>query len=132
MILIDSNIPMYLVGADDTMRERAQRLVEVHAVGRESLVTDVEVFQELLHRYQRIRRLEAIDPAFDTLRDLVDEILPVEAADIERARRIVLGTPRLSARTAIHVAVMQRRDIGRVMSFDTGFDVVPGIERLDG
>jgi hypothetical protein len=25
---------------------------------------------------------------------------------------------------------MQGRDIGRVMSFDRGFDVVPGIERL--
>lgn len=44
----------------------------------------------------------------------------------------MLGTPRLSARDAIHVAVMQRRDVERVMSFDRAFDVVPGIERIGG
>jgi predicted nucleic acid-binding protein len=130
VIFIDSNIPMYLVGADDRMRERAQHLLEVHAAGGESLVTDVEVFQELLHRYQRINRLDAIDPAFDALRALVDDIFPIEFRVIDRARRIVLGAPRLSARDAIHLAVMQGRDIGRVMSLDHGFDDVPGIERL--
>jgi predicted nucleic acid-binding protein len=32
----------------------------------------------------------------------------------------------------LHVAVMQARDIGRIMSFDTGFDSVPGIDRIAG
>ena len=36
----------------------------------------------------------------------------------------------MSARDAIHVAVMQGRDIGTVMSFDRGFDGIPGIIRL--
>jgi predicted nucleic acid-binding protein len=42
----------------------------------------------------------------------------------------VVRTPRLSARDAIHVAIMQGRDIGRIMSFDPAFDVVTGIERI--
>jgi predicted nucleic acid-binding protein len=130
VIFVDSNIPMYLVGRDDTMRTRAQHLLEVHAVGGEALVTDVEVFQEILHRYQRVRGLEAIDPAFEALHQIVDEVLPVEYRDIERARRFVLGTTRMSARDAIHAAVMQGRDIATIMSFDTGFDIVPGIRRL--
>ena len=45
------------------------------------------------------------------------------------ARRMVSGATRLSARDAIHVAVMQGRDIGTIMSFDHGFSLVPGIER---
>jgi hypothetical protein len=130
VILVDSNIPMYLVGPTHRNKETARRLLEEAIAANESLCTDAEVLQEILHRYQAIRRLDDIDRAFDALDGLVDVVYPIEHADVERARRIVLGTPRLSARDAIHVAVMQGRDIGRVMSFDRGLDVVPGIERL--
>jgi predicted nucleic acid-binding protein len=37
---------------------------------------------------------------------------------------------RLSARDAIHLAIMQRHEIGRILTFDRTFDSVPGIERL--
>jgi predicted nucleic acid-binding protein len=57
-------------------------------------------------------------------------IYRIELLDVERARRLVLTTPRLSARDALHVAVMQGRDIGRIMSFDRAFDGIPGIVRL--
>lgn len=129
MILVDSNIPMYLVGADHPNKEAARRLLDRAVVDREQLVTDAEVFQEILHRYVAIGRREAIGPAFDLLRDLVDEVLPIELADVDAARRL-LATADLSARDAIHVAVMQRRGIGRVMSFDRAFEGVPGIVRV--
>ena len=61
---------------------------------------------------------------------IVDVVYPIERADVERARRLLRTTSRLSARDAVHVAVMQGRDIGRIMSFDGGFDGIPGIERL--
>lgn len=47
---------------------------------------------------------------------------------IERARRLVMSTP-LSARDAVHVAIMRRRGIRTIMSFDRGFDQVTGIVR---
>jgi predicted nucleic acid-binding protein len=130
VILIDSNIPMYLVGAAHPNKDAARRLLEEAVAANESLCSDAEVLQEILHRYAAVGRRQDIDPAFDVLTAFVDVVYPIEYADVERARRIVLGTPRLSARDAIHVAVMQGRDIGRVMSFDRGFDVVPGIERF--
>ena len=37
---------------------------------------------------------------------------------------------RLSSRDALHLAVMQHHGIGRIMSFDAGFDGFPGIARL--
>lgn len=94
MILIDSNVPMYLIGAPHP------------------------------HKYVAIDRREAIQPAFDALRGIVDE------AAVERAKDIVMGHRRLSARDALHVAVMERNGIGRILSFDAGFDGFPGIERL--
>jgi predicted nucleic acid-binding protein len=51
MILVDSNIPMYLVGASEPVRVDAQILVERCIAGGERMVTDTEVLQEILHRY---------------------------------------------------------------------------------
>jgi predicted nucleic acid-binding protein len=130
VILIDSNIPMYLIGSPHPNKETARRRLEETVATGESMCTDAEVLQEILHRYTAIRRPQFIDPAFEALLSVVDVVFPIELADIERARRLVLGKPRLSARDAVHVAIMQGRDIGRVMSFDRGFDAVPGIERV--
>jgi len=92
-------------------------------------VSDAEVLQEILHRYVAIDRRDAIGPAFDALLGLVDAVLPIELEDVTRARAL-LTSPRLQARDAIHVAVMQRHGIGQVMSFDGAFDEIPGISRL--
>ena len=130
MILVDSNIPMYLVGADLEMKASARRLLEDALARGDTLCTDVEVLQEILHRYGAQRRHEFIDPAFAALLGVVDVVYPVELADVERARRLLLTSSGLSARDALHVAVMQGRDVGRVMSFDRGFDGIAGITRL--
>ncbi|MGH7278892.1 MAG: type II toxin-antitoxin system VapC family toxin [Candidatus Rokuibacteriota bacterium] len=130
MILVDSNVPMYLVGAAHPLKADAQRLLERCIAERERLVTDAEVLQEILHCYVAIDRLDAIQPAFDAVLGLVDEVFPVDLRAVERARTIVLGRRRLSARDAIHVAVMEDQGIRRIFSFDSGFDGYPGIERL--
>lgn len=130
MILLDSNIPMYLVGSPHANKEAARRALEEAVAAGESLCTDAEVLQEILHRYVAIGRRRDIDPAFDALLSIVDVVYPIERKDVERARRLLTTTPTLSARDAVHLAVMQGRDIGRIMSFDAGFDGIPGIVRL--
>ena len=67
MILVDSNIPMYLVGASHPHKIAAQRMLEKLIRDRERLTTDAEVLQEILHRYVAIDRRDAIQPAFDAL-----------------------------------------------------------------
>lgn len=130
MILIDSNIPMYLVGAEHPHKVDARRLLERSVAEGERLVTDAEVLQEILHRYSAINRREAIGPAFEALLSLVDEVHSVDLPLTLRARDIVLAHPKASARDALHVAVMERHRIGVVMTFDRGFDGFPGIRRL--
>jgi hypothetical protein len=130
VIFVDSNIPMYLVGGAHARKVDAERVLE-HAVSdRERLVTDTEVLQEILHRYVAIDRRDGIQPAFDALLGVVDEVFSIDLAAVDRAKAIVLGHRRLSARDALHVAVMEREGVHRIMSFDRGFDSVPGIERL--
>jgi predicted nucleic acid-binding protein len=130
MILVDSNVPMYLVGADPGLKDAALRALDEAVSRDEPLVTDAEVLQEILHRYSAIGRTEAIQPAFDAILDVVDDVLPVELSDVEEAKRIILGSLGLSARDAIHVAVMRSAEITRILSFDTTFDRLPGIDRV--
>jgi hypothetical protein len=130
VILVDSNIPMYLVGAAHAHKIDAQRLVERALSEGERLVTDSEVLQEILHRYVAIGRRDAIQPAFDALLGIVDEVLPIRRVEALRARDIVLGHDRISARDAVHLAVMEENGIARVLSFDRGLDAYPGIVRL--
>ena len=130
MIFIDSNVPMYLVGRNHPHKTDAERLMALAVTADERLVTSAEVLQEILHRYVAINRRDAIQPALDVLLSVVDEVVAIEEDDVLRARDLVMRTRSLSARDALHVAVMLREGIARVMSFDTDFDRVPGIQRL--
>jgi hypothetical protein len=130
VIFVDSNVPMYLVGAAHPHKADSQRLLERLIAERRRLVTDAEVLQEILHRYVAIRRRDAIQPAFDVMLGVVDHVFPVDRAVVDRAKAIVLGMDRLSARDAIHLAVIEQHGIKQVLSFDAGFDGLPGIERM--
>ena len=130
MIFVDSNIPMYLVGANHPNKQTARRLLERAIVDNEPLATDVEVLQEILHRYVAINRREAIGPAFEVLLGVVDVVHPIDVTDVGRARTLVTTTGDLSARDAIHVAVMRRYDIDRILTFDAAFDRVSGLARV--
>lgn len=121
---------MYIVGASHPNKVEAQRLLEKAIMDRQRLVTDAEVLQEVLHRYTAINRRDTIQPAFDALLALVDAVLAVDQETVVEAKQIVLGYPRLSARDAVHLAVMRRHGIDRILSFDTGFDGLPGITRI--
>ena len=121
---------MYLVGAPHPHKRDAQLLLEQLVNDRQRLVTDAEALQEILRRYAAINRRDAIQPAFDATIGIVDQVLDVTQVAAERAKEIVLGHRQLSARDAIHLAVMEQNGIERILSFDSGFDGFPGIKRL--
>jgi predicted nucleic acid-binding protein len=130
VIFLDSNIPMYLVGSPHPNKVAAEQAIAGLIAQQEKLVTDVEVLQEILHRYAAIKRLDAIQPAFDAVLALVDEVFPVESANVQRAKTILLGKYGLSARDAIHLAVMEQRGVRQILSFDRGFDRFPNVRRI--
>lgn len=121
---------MYLVGAAHPHKSDARRWLEELVSDRERLVTDAEVLQEILHRYVSIERRDAIQPAFNALLGVIDEVFPVDQAAVEQAKQIVLGHKALSARDAVHLAVMQIHGVRKILSFDRGFDGIPGITRM--
>ena len=121
---------MYLVGAEHPNKDRAVAVLTQLVRDGERFVTDVEVYQELLHRYTAIHRIDAIDAAFGSLDDLSDDVLTFGLVEVRSARALLGTSANLSARDALHVAVMQKHGISRILSFDEGFDALPGIERI--
>ncbi len=132
MIFVDSNVPMYLVGTDHPNKNDARRLLDRFVTERRRLVTDAEVFQEILHRYVAIERRDAIQPAFDVLRAVVDDVFAIDEHDVFDAKDLLGTHPALSARDGLHAAVMHRRAVHEILTFDRGFDYIHGLERLPG
>ncbi len=132
MIFVDSNIPMYLVGAEHPHRREAAIVLERILSEKTRLVTNTEVLQEILHRYVSIHRKDFIQKAFDTLYGFVDEVNIVTELDIFAARDLALAYDGLSARDALHAAQMKRLKIETVFSFDKGFDLLQGLKRIPG
>ncbi len=130
MIFVDSNVPMYLVGAAHPYKDRASAILTRLVSDREQLITDVEVYQEILHRYTAIKRPAAIDAAFESLDGIADDVLDFGMSEIRVARDIIGAVDGISARDALHLAVMRKAGTNRILSFDRGFDLAPGIERL--
>ena len=130
MIFVDSNIPMFLIGAAHPHKTEAQVILERLIARGERLVTDAEVLQEILHRYAAIEKRKAIGPALQVTLDVVDEVFPIEKADVLRAGEIAQNRALLSARDALHIAVMERHGIRSILSFDRDFDRWPGLQRI--
>ena len=130
MIFVDSNIPMYLSGAPHPRKPEAQILLERATASRERLITDAEVLQEILHRYTSLKRFDAIQPALQAVLEIVDDVLAIEKRDLLRAGEILQHPVHLSARDALHIAIMERHGIRSIMSFDAAFDRWPGLSRI--
>ena len=98
---------MYLIGASHPLKDRSKLILGELVRSKRRLVTSAEVLQELCHRYGAIHKLDFLQPAFDVLYGLVDQVFPVTKEDVEASKTLVLGYKNLSARDALHVAVMK-------------------------
>jgi uncharacterized protein len=123
---------MYLVGGTHSHRAESQILVEHLIAAGQRLVTDAEVFQEILHRYISMNRRDAIGPTIQALLDIVDDVFAVEKSDVLRAAEIVQNRASFSARDAVHIAVMEHHGVQSILSFDADFDRWPGLKRIHG
>jgi predicted nucleic acid-binding protein len=121
---------LYLVGAPHPHRGESQVLIERLTAAGEQLVADAGVLQEFLHRYTSINQRDTIERAFQALLGVVDDVFPVEKADVLRAAEITQNRASFSARDALHIAVMEHHGVQSILSFDADFDRWPGLNRI--
>jgi predicted nucleic acid-binding protein len=128
-VFIDSNIPMYVAGGDHPHREPARKFLERVRTGEAEGVTSTEVLQEILYRYAAIGRKEMGGDIYDLFVEICPVVLSVTLADTDRARDLLLAVDGISARDAVHAAVMLNHEIKWVATYDEGFSGIPGVRR---
>jgi predicted nucleic acid-binding protein len=131
VIYVDSNVPMYLVGADHPNKRRVVELVPRLVSARETFVTSAEAFQEIVRRYLAIRDRVHLQVAYEALEMMVASTAEIRKEDVDQARSLSADYPALSSRDCLHVSVMRRIDCIRIWSYDTSFDLVPSIQRIE-
>ena len=129
MIFVDANVFMYFVGAHHPLRREAREFFIRSRERDIPLATSAEVLQELLHRYLRRDRWPLLDAAFDLVGSTVDEVWPVEQADVELARNLSARHRGLEARDLVHLACCIRREPRKLMTIDRGLAAAWGSRR---
>jgi predicted nucleic acid-binding protein len=131
-IFVDANVPIYAAGRPHPLKAPCAEILVLIAQKPEEFVTDAEILQELLHRYLALNiwpQGQAVIGDFATL--MRDRIEPVSAADVLDATARAQHLQGLSARDLLHLAIMARLNVRRIVSADGGFDDARGVERLD-
>ena len=93
MIYVDSNVPMYLVGAEHPHKRRVVALVPQLLSARDQLVTSAETFQELLHRYRALGDPEHLSAAYDALEAMISMVADVTKDDDRSGARPLRAVP---------------------------------------
>ena len=131
-IYLDVNIPMYAVGGEHRYKLPCMWCMDQIASGVMTAVINVEILQEILHRFMSLGRLQTALDLCKQVTDLSDLIYPVDAADMRQALAIARkGPASIRARDCVHIATMRRYGIPAILSTDGHFDNLPGITRLD-
>lgn len=121
---------MYVAGKAHPHREPSLRFLQRVREGQIEVCTSVEVLQEILYRYTSLKRVDLARQVYELFVQLCPVIYPVTLADTDRAKEILTTVRGVSARDALHAAVMLNNGVSELASFDSGFDEVAGVERL--
>lgn len=121
---------MYVAGGAHANREPARRLLDRVRLGKVDACSSTEVLQEILYRYSSIGRRDMASEVYELFVEVCPEILNVTLADTDRARDLICSGAQVSARDAVHAAVMLNHNVEWIATFDAGFDRVSGVRRL--
>lgn len=131
MILIDSNIFMYVVGAPHPHKDPSRDFLLRVTRGESDGAIDAEVLQEILHRYRSMGRWDIAAQAYDLARRSVPNVLPVTASTMDAARNLMEKYRDIPARDAVHAAVAREAGLKEICSYDTHFDQIEGLRRIE-
>ena len=122
---------MYAIGAEHKLKEPSIKILRDCVQKTYFTYTNVEVLQEILHRYTHLgKRQQAIDAA-NKLAKLVTQVLPVTLNDFSSALRLHGQYKQLTARDSIHAATALNHHLTHILSADKHFNHIPGFVRID-
>jgi predicted nucleic acid-binding protein len=130
VIVLDTTILSYAIGAEHPLRASCRHLIELIRDGKVGARTTIEVIQEFVHvRARRRGRAEAVARGREYVR-LLQPLVPTHADDLVEGLEVFEGTPSVKAFDAVLAAAARRRGWA-LASADQGFAAVPGLVWLD-
>jgi predicted nucleic acid-binding protein len=130
LIILDTTVLAYAVGADHALRAPCQRLVRAIAGGEVVATTTIEVIQEFTHvRARRRDRKEAAELARDYI-ELLSPLLIVEEPDLREGLRLFEETAKLGAFDAVLAAAAHAAGADALVSADAGFSAVANVRHV--
>jgi len=130
-VFLDANIAIYATGAEPEFAVTCGEVLKRARFRSGTSLSDSEALQEIFHVLLRrglpVRGRETLTLFDEALNSRIE---PVTREDVLRAAEFDLP-PALQARDRVHLAVMERLGITRIISIDAAYDAAPGIERLD-
>jgi predicted nucleic acid-binding protein len=131
MILVDTNVLMYASGREHENKAPALALLERVARGEVRAAIDAEVLQEIIHRYRSIGRWKDGQLVYSLSRSLFPEVLDISGPVMDRAKKIADTDPSVTARDAVHAAVVGHYKLDGIATFDGDFDRIRGCRRVE-
>jgi hypothetical protein len=139
VIVLDTTVLIYAVGADHPLRDPCQLLVRAIADGTILATTTIEVIQEFTHvRARRRDRKDAAALARDYI-ELLSPLLIVEETDLREGLRLFEAGSGFGSFDAVLAAAAHAAGAEALVSADTGFSgiaairhVVPNVDGLRG
>jgi predicted nucleic acid-binding protein len=126
---LDTAVLAYALGGAHAEREPSRAVLAAAAQGRLEVHVSVEVVQELLfHRMRRTGTAEAVAQARAAAAACV--VHPFDGDVLELSSSLVLATPELRGRDAVHAATALHAGVPTLISPDPAFDAVVGITRV--
>ena len=89
------------------------------------------MLQEILCRYESLERLDLAEHVYDFFVALIPEVFDVTLAATALAKDVLVSPAGVSARDAVHAAVMMNRSGESIATFDRGVDRIGAIRRLE-
>lgn len=138
MIVLDTTVLVYAVGADHSLRDSCRRLVDAVGDGRVAATTTVEAIQEFVH--VRARRRDRADAASlgRAWVALLAPLLAVSREDVELGLGLFEQHDELGAFDSVLAAACLSAGVDALVSAGTAFSAVtalrlvrPGTAALD-
>lgn len=132
MILLDTTVLLYAVGADHPLRDSCRAIITAIGDDRVRATTTVEALQEFAHvRARRRGRADAAALATQYA-TLLSPLISVDADDLSDGLRLFREVEALGAFDAVLAATAIRREhLSALASADRAFASVPGLRHLD-
>lgn len=132
MILLDTTVLVYAVGADHAQRDPCRAIIDDIGAGRLTATTTVEVIQEFVHVRARRRGRADARRLGEHYVDLLSPLVAPDADDVRHGLALWASHESIGAFDSVLAAVVLRRDdLAGLATVDRAFADIAGLDVID-